>query len=107
MINQQLDEQISLSMYGVERTISQLQTAIATKDPIAQYWIDILLSKARELKAAQPDRSSDDIARELRKWFEEQPGDKKNPLLSVLGILILPSKTQFESNVLIKYSNRS
>jgi hypothetical protein len=75
-------------MYGVESRITKFQTATGTKDPIAQYWIDILLSKARELKAAHLHRSSDDIATELKKWFEEQPGDKKNPLLSVLGKLL-------------------
>jgi hypothetical protein len=92
IISEQLDEQIRLSMYGVESPITKLQTATGTKDPIAQYWIDILLSKARELKAARPDRSCDDIATELREWFNEQPGDKKNPLLSVLGKL-LPKMT--------------
>jgi hypothetical protein len=85
MISQQLDEQIQLSMLGVERPISLLQTATGTKDPIVQYWINILLLKAQQLKAASPDRSGQDIAMELHVWFDEQPGDKKNPLLSVLG----------------------
>jgi hypothetical protein len=86
MISQQLDEQIRLSMYGVEKHITQLQTATGTKDSIAQYWINILLTKARELKTANPNRSSEDVATELREWFEKQPGDKKNPLLAVQGI---------------------
>jgi hypothetical protein len=86
MISQQLDEQIRLSMYGIEKPITQLQTSTGTKDPIAQYWINILLTKARQLKAANTNRSSEDIAMELRTWFDEQPGDKKNPLLSVHGM---------------------
>jgi hypothetical protein len=45
--------------------------------------MDILLSKAWELKATHPHCSSDDIATELKQWFKEQSGDKKNPLLSV------------------------
>jgi hypothetical protein len=62
-----------------------MQTETGTKDPIAQYWINILLSKACQMRSNQPNRSSKQIAEYLRKWFDEQPGDKKNPLLSVLG----------------------
>jgi hypothetical protein len=104
MINQQLDEQIQLSLYGVEKPITQLQTATGTKDAIAQYWINILISKARQLKAANPNRSSEDIATELRAWFDKQPGDKKNPLLSVLG---KNCQSVYQNKVLIFDINRT
>lgn len=72
-------------MLGVQKDVSDLQTATGTKDKIAQYWIDILISKARQMKSDNPGRSAESIAQELRTWFDAQPGDKINPLLSVLG----------------------
>lgn len=83
---QQLERQIDLAMYGVEKPILEMQTATGTKDKVAQYWIDILLKKAREIKSEQPVRTAESIADELRAWLKEQPGDKVNPLLSVAGL---------------------
>jgi len=62
-----------------------MQTATGTKDKIAQYWIDILLQKSREMKSAHPGRGAEFIADELREWLKAQPGDKINPLLSIEG----------------------
>lgn len=72
-------------MYGVQKDVSNLQTATGTKDKVAQYWIEILLKKSWQLKGDLPGRSSESIANELREWLKEQPGDKFNPLLSVVG----------------------
>ncbi|KAL4261149.1 hypothetical protein AB1N83_008369 [Pleurotus pulmonarius] len=85
-VREQLNKQISTAMYGVEKPILDMQTATGTKDKIAQYWIDILLLKSREMKASSPGRSSEDIASELQVWLDEQPGDKINPLLNVAGL---------------------
>ncbi|KAJ6570349.1 hypothetical protein B0H10DRAFT_2168799 [Mycena sp. CBHHK59/15] len=81
-----LEEQIRLAMYGVEAPISRLQTATGVKDKVTQHWIDILLEKARQMKADSPWRSADSIAKELKAWLEEQPGDKVNPLLDIAGL---------------------
>ncbi|KAJ6567792.1 hypothetical protein B0H10DRAFT_2168917 [Mycena sp. CBHHK59/15] len=81
-----LEEQIRLAMYGVEAPISRLQTATGVKDKVAQHWIDILLEKARQMKADSPWGSADSIAKELKAWLEEQPGDKVNPLLDIAGL---------------------
>lgn len=72
-------------MYGVEAPILKLQTATGVKDKVAQYWINILLEKARQMKADSPGRTADEIAKELRIWLEKQPGDKVNPLLNIAG----------------------
>jgi hypothetical protein len=74
-------------MYGVEAPISKLQTATGVKDKVAQYWIDILLEKARQMKADNPGHSPASIADDLQKWLDEQPGDKVNPLLDIAGTL--------------------
>ena len=68
-------------MRGFSTPVEHLQTATGTKDKIAQHWIEILLKKAREMKANSPGCSTDEIAAELAEWYENQPGDKMNPLL--------------------------
>ncbi|KAJ7787250.1 hypothetical protein B0H14DRAFT_3580816 [Mycena olivaceomarginata] len=81
-----LEEQICLAMYGVEAPITRLQTATGVKDKVAQYWIDILLQKSREMKSNSPGRTADSIKEELETWLSEQPGDKVNPLLDIAGL---------------------
>ncbi|KAJ7302618.1 hypothetical protein DFH08DRAFT_641770, partial [Mycena albidolilacea] len=81
-----LETQIKLAMHGVEAPILKLQTATGVKDKVAQYWIDILLEKARRMKAEKPGRSGDAIAEELQQWLDDQPGDKVNPLLDIAGL---------------------
>ncbi|KAJ7752333.1 hypothetical protein B0H16DRAFT_1723687 [Mycena metata] len=71
---QNLEEQIKLAMYGVEAPISKLQTATGVKDKVAQYWINILLEKVRQMKADSPEKTPESIAKELQKWLDEQPG---------------------------------
>ncbi|KAF4584014.1 hypothetical protein EYR40_002512 [Pleurotus pulmonarius] len=85
-VRNQLNKQIETAMYGVEKPILDMQTATGTKDKIAQYWIDILLTKSREMKSHSPGRLPEDIATELQAWLAEQPGEKMNPLLNVAGL---------------------
>ncbi|KAJ6628304.1 hypothetical protein B0H10DRAFT_2271410 [Mycena sp. CBHHK59/15] len=70
-----LEDQIELAMY-----------ATGVKDKVAQYWIEILLQKSREIKANNPGRTAESIKDELKIWLEEQPGDKVNPLLDISGL---------------------
>jgi hypothetical protein len=77
----EINEQVQAAMRGFSTPVEHLQTATGTKDKIAQHWIEILLKKAREMKANSPGRSPDEIAAELAEWYENQPGDKMNPLL--------------------------
>jgi hypothetical protein len=76
-------------MHGFAAPIEALQTATGTKDKIVQYWIDILIDKARQLKSDNSGHSRDDIAEELGQWFKDQPGDKINPLLLLDGAVII------------------
>ncbi|KAJ7756798.1 hypothetical protein DFH07DRAFT_773024 [Mycena maculata] len=81
-----LEDQIKLATYGVEARILKLQTATGVKCKVAQYWINILLEKAQQMKADSPGRTMDSIAEELQTWLNEQPGDKVNPLLDIAGL---------------------
>ncbi|KAJ7729682.1 hypothetical protein DFH07DRAFT_994762, partial [Mycena maculata] len=85
-IRENLQKQLQLAVLGEPKPIEEFQRATGTKDKITQYWIDILLAKAKELRAADPRRQPNEIADELRAWLEEQPGDKMNPLLDIIGL---------------------
>ncbi|KAJ7801161.1 hypothetical protein B0H14DRAFT_3783975 [Mycena olivaceomarginata] len=80
-IRKNLEEQLRLSRLGDLKALTEHQRATGTKDKITQYWIDILLAKAKTMKAENRQRKPDDIASELKTWFDAQPGDKMNPLL--------------------------
>lgn len=81
-----LEKQLHLAAEGVQKPITELQTATGIKDKVAQYWINLLLSMFKEKKKKNPRRTTEDIAEELRKWLKEQPGDKINPLLDIAGM---------------------
>jgi hypothetical protein len=38
------------------------------------------------LKAEHPQWTRDKIASDLKVWLDEQPGDKRNPLLDIVGL---------------------
>lgn len=80
-----MNKQIILATFGIEKPILELQTATGVKDKIAQHWIDILVTHARQMKSNEPGRTSESISAELLSWFHAQPGDKINPLLLVPG----------------------
>ncbi|KAK0211405.1 hypothetical protein IW262DRAFT_1450617 [Armillaria fumosa] len=61
----ELEKQIHQAMQGVEKTVSDMQTATGVKDK------------------ENPGHTPESIAEELQQWFDEQPGDKINPLLDI------------------------
>lgn len=50
--------QIKTAMTGKSTHVEKLSTATGTKDKIAQPWIDKLILKSREPKAANPSRKT-------------------------------------------------
>ncbi|KAJ7229581.1 hypothetical protein B0H12DRAFT_1029956 [Mycena haematopus] len=85
-IRENLQRQFRLAMRGDSKGVENLQRATGTKDKIAQHWIELLVSKFRELKAADGRQTVDAIASDVLQWFSEQPGDKMNPLLDIVGL---------------------
>ncbi|KAJ7165790.1 hypothetical protein C8R46DRAFT_900279 [Mycena filopes] len=75
--------QLSLATYGVASHVEALQTSTGTKDKIAQYWIDILIEKARERHTAHPGRPVHEISNELMVWLAKQTTQPYNPLLDL------------------------
>ncbi|KAJ6541283.1 hypothetical protein B0H10DRAFT_2392153 [Mycena sp. CBHHK59/15] len=76
-------EQLRLATRGIAAHIEALQTSTGTKDKIAQHWIEILITKSRELQAADPTRPVDDISAELLIWLRSETVQPYNPLLDL------------------------
>ncbi|THU97830.1 hypothetical protein K435DRAFT_721412, partial [Dendrothele bispora CBS 962.96] len=81
-----LINQMKIATKGVQKSVSDMQTATGTKDKITEYWIEILLQKAKEEKKKDPSKSVQEVTDTLERWLEEQPGDKMNPLLDIAGL---------------------
>ncbi|EPQ57708.1 hypothetical protein GLOTRDRAFT_126197 [Gloeophyllum trabeum ATCC 11539] len=77
--------QVQLACHGVAKHVSTRQTDTGVKDSYTQHWIDMLLKRARELKAANRSRSKEDIAKELMEWVIQNGDNIYNPFLQVPG----------------------
>ncbi|KAK7027218.1 hypothetical protein R3P38DRAFT_2623909 [Favolaschia claudopus] len=64
----ELENQIKMACAGVIKPIKESQTDTGVKDAYTQHWIDHLLGRFRDMKAADPDRSNHDIQAELIQW---------------------------------------
>ncbi|KAJ7866209.1 hypothetical protein B0H14DRAFT_2573484 [Mycena olivaceomarginata] len=85
-IRDNLGKQLQFAMLGDKKGVENLQRSTGTKDKITQYWIELLLKKASELRLEVPRRSKEVIASELQTWLDQQQGDKFNPLLDITGL---------------------
>jgi hypothetical protein len=95
-----LEEMLEMALWpGGKGMIEELQTATGTKDKIAQYWIDLLLSRAKKARSDDPTRLPDNIADELRTWLHAQPGSKLNPLLDLIGKLTFVSTLMLQLSI--------
>ncbi|KAK7449318.1 hypothetical protein VKT23_013461 [Stygiomarasmius scandens] len=81
-----LNRQLKAAMTGVSSRVEEIQRDTGTKDQVTEYWIQILIKRARDSLAADPQRNIDDLVSELTVWLEAQPGDKMNPLLDIAGL---------------------
>jgi len=78
--------QVRTACLGVAVTVERLQTETGVKDTYTQYWIDNLISRARDLKKAQPQRKPTEIQDELMVWVNENKTKIYNPFLTLEGI---------------------
>ncbi|KAJ6579355.1 hypothetical protein B0H10DRAFT_2198743 [Mycena sp. CBHHK59/15] len=76
-------EQLRLATRGIASHVEALQTSTGTKDKIAQHWIEILIAKSREMQAADPQQSVDQISEELLVWLGKEMDQPYNPLLDL------------------------
>ncbi|KAJ7250963.1 hypothetical protein C8J57DRAFT_1437578 [Mycena rebaudengoi] len=67
-ILQELERQVKLACSGVIKHVKDSQTRTGVKDTYTQFWIDQLISRFKEMKKNDPDRSVQDVQKELIQW---------------------------------------
>ena len=70
---------------GNAQNVSSQQTQNGIKDAYTQYWIDHLIDRARNTQRTHPNRTKDDIQKELLSWVQEHKNDIYNPFLTLKG----------------------
>lgn len=70
---------------GIAQPIIDRQTQTGVKDMYTQFWINLLIDRARDIKDKQPHRMPESIVEELRQWVVENKSKIYNPFLSHSG----------------------
>lgn len=78
---------MNLACTGIAQHVTDQQTKTGVKDAYTEYWIKDLINRARKMKSANPERSNESIASELRQWVEDHRSEIYNPFLSHAGKL--------------------
>ncbi|KAJ7823351.1 hypothetical protein B0H14DRAFT_2598002 [Mycena olivaceomarginata] len=100
-IRETLDKQLQHAMHGDAKAVGDLQRDTGTKDKITQHWIEQLLARAKDLKAERRTRTPTEIAAELQKWFDDQPGD--NGIHCWISLASTPLRTPLLSCFILSY----
>ncbi|OBZ74735.1 hypothetical protein A0H81_05600, partial [Grifola frondosa] len=85
----ELQTQVALACRGVTQPIKDCQTATGMKDAYTQFWIEDLISRAREMRRTQPSQSVQEIQQELMSWVKDNDAQIYNPFLTLQGLLII------------------
>ncbi|KAI1785515.1 hypothetical protein LXA43DRAFT_1065840 [Ganoderma leucocontextum] len=75
--------QLHLACLGVASHVKKRQTEHGVKDAYTQYWIDDLLTRAREAKKINPARSDIEIQQELIQWVDTHTDQIYNPFFTL------------------------
>jgi hypothetical protein len=92
-ILQELERQVKLACSGVIKHVKDSQTRTGVKDTYTQFWIDQLISRFKETKKNDPDRSVQDIQKELIQWTIDNREKIYSPFLTMKGVYTLFSRS--------------
>ncbi|KAF8147962.1 hypothetical protein K438DRAFT_1625825, partial [Mycena galopus ATCC 62051] len=67
---------------GVAKRVQELQTQTGVKDVYTQYWIDIILARATQMRREDADISDADIKNELIEWMRDNGEKLFSPFLT-------------------------
>ncbi|KAJ7693775.1 hypothetical protein B0H16DRAFT_1848276 [Mycena metata] len=81
----ELEKQVKLACSGVMKPVKDLQTATGVKDTYTQFWIDGLISRFKEMRKDEPDRSADEIRDELVQWTVDNRDSIYSGFLTMKG----------------------
>ncbi|KAJ7281324.1 hypothetical protein C8J57DRAFT_1433345 [Mycena rebaudengoi] len=84
-ILQELERQVKLACSGVIKHVKDSQTRTGVKDTYTQFWIDQFISRFKETKKNDPDRSVQDIQKELIQWTIDNREKIYSPFLTMKG----------------------
>ncbi|KAJ7221179.1 hypothetical protein C8J57DRAFT_1594096 [Mycena rebaudengoi] len=85
LILEELEKQVKLTCSGVIKHVKDSQTNTGVKDAFTQFWIDDIISRFKEMRKAEPDRSVQDIQKELIQWTLDNRDKIYSPFLTTAG----------------------
>ncbi|KAJ7215095.1 hypothetical protein B0H12DRAFT_961151, partial [Mycena haematopus] len=81
----ELKKQGELACGGVSKRVQELQTQTGVKDVYTQYWIELILGRAAEMRRQDPDASEAAIKSELIQWTRDNEEKLYSPFLTLKG----------------------
>ncbi|KAJ6610918.1 hypothetical protein B0H10DRAFT_2165978 [Mycena sp. CBHHK59/15] len=81
----ELKKQVELACGGVSKRVQELQTQTGVKDVYTQYWIELILVRAAEMRRQNPDASEAAIESELIQWTRDNEEKFYSPFLTLKG----------------------
>ncbi|KAJ7280990.1 hypothetical protein C8J57DRAFT_1501189 [Mycena rebaudengoi] len=81
----ELEKQVKLACSGVIKHVTDSQTSTGVKDTYTQFWIDQLISRFKEMRRNDPDRSVQHVQEELIQWTIDNRGKIYSPFLTMKG----------------------
>jgi hypothetical protein len=81
----ELEKQVKLMCSGVIKPVKDLQTATGVKDVYTQFWIDGLILRFKEMRKDDPNRSVEEIQKELVQWTVENRDSIYSGFLTTKG----------------------
>ncbi|KAJ7661125.1 hypothetical protein B0H17DRAFT_1163038 [Mycena rosella] len=81
----ELEKQVKLACSGVAKHVKDSQTETGVKDTYTQFWIEQLISRFKEMKKDEPNRSAAEIQAELVQWTIDSRDKIHSPFLKMKG----------------------
>jgi hypothetical protein len=81
----ELEKQVKLACSGVIKPVKALQTETGVKDTYTQFWIDGLILRFKEMRKDDPNRSVEEIQKELVQWTVENRDSIYSGFLTTKG----------------------
>ncbi|KAJ7259067.1 hypothetical protein C8J57DRAFT_1515776 [Mycena rebaudengoi] len=81
----ELKKQVELACGGVAKRVQELQTKTGVKDVYTQYWIEVILARAAEMRREDADVSDAIIKSELLQWARANEEKLYSPFLTMKG----------------------
>ncbi|EIN07387.1 hypothetical protein PUNSTDRAFT_71288, partial [Punctularia strigosozonata HHB-11173 SS5] len=83
---QEVCAQLDMACEGVMQPIKERQTETGVKDAYAQYWIEQLISRFKQIRTSDLSRTRESVSNELKSWLHEHAHDIINPFLTMPGL---------------------